>query len=154
MSFVSPINAADSEIAAAPDKSGRGLLIALGILALVTLARLTGTVDSDVAWQLWIAQRMQAGANLYRDIIETNPPLWFWIAAPVERVSGLLNVRPEPVLAVFIGALVGLSLAATDRLIRHIGRNRRSLFLGYAALVLAAVPWMHLGQREQIVLIG
>jgi hypothetical protein len=28
------------------------------------------------------------------------------------------------------------------------------MFLAYAALVLAALPWMHVGQREQIVLIG
>ena len=132
----------------------RPLSVALVVTALVTAFRMTGTVDSDVAWQLWIAQRMHAGANLYRDIIETNPPLWFWMAAPVERVAALLNVRLEPVLAVFVGALVGLSLAATDRLIRHIGEKRRALFLGYAALVLAAVPWMHLGQREQIVIIG
>jgi hypothetical protein len=132
----------------------RPLWVALTVTALVTAFRMTGTVDSDVAWQLWIAQRMHAGANLYRDIIETNPPLWFWMAAPVERLSAFLDVRPEPVLVIFIGALVGLSLVATDRLIRHIGGSRRALFLGYAALVLAAVPWMHVGQREQIVLIG
>jgi len=132
----------------------RPLWFALAVTALVTALRMTGTVDSDVAWQLWIAQRMHAGADLYRDIIETNPPLWFWMAAPVERASALLHVQPEPVLAVLIGAVVGLSLAATDRLIRHIREKHRALFLGYAALVLAAVPWMHLGQREQIVLIA
>ena len=130
------------------------LWVALGVTALVTAFRMMGTVDSDVAWQLWIAQRMHAGANLYQDIIETNPPLWFWMAVPVERVATQLHVRPEPVLAVFIGVLAGLSLAATDRLARHIDDRRRALFLAYAALVLAAMPWMHLGQREQIVLIG
>ena len=132
----------------------RPMWVAIAVTAAVTAFRMMGTVDSDVAWQLWIAQRMHAGANLYRDIIETNPPLWFWMAAPVERISTLLNVRPEPVLAAFIGVLIGLSLAAIDHLVRHIGEKRRAFFLGYAALVLAAVPWMHLGQREQIVLIG
>ena len=154
MSFVSPINAADSEIAAAPDKSGRGLLIALGILALVTLARLTGTVDSDVAWQLWIAQRTQAGANLYRDIIETNPPLWFWMARPIERIASLLQLKIEAVLIVAIAAAVALSLAATNRLLDHLTDKSRTLLLAYAALTLFAMPWMHVGQREQIVLIA
>ena len=53
---------------------------------------------SDVAWQLWIARRMHAGANLYRDIIETNPPLWFWMALPVDRL------RDDPPCQVELGA--------------------------------------------------
>jgi hypothetical protein len=134
--------------------ASRPLWVALAVTALVTALRLNGSVDSDVAWQLWIAGRMHAGANLYRDIIETNPPLWFWMALPVDRLASLLHVRIEAVLVVFIGGSIALSLAATDRLLNHIAPNRRSLLLGYAALTLTAMPWMHVGQREQIVLIG
>jgi hypothetical protein len=32
--------------------------------------------------------------------------------------------------------------------------GRRTFTLGYSALALMAMPWMHVGQREQIVLIG
>jgi len=126
--------------------------IALAVTALITAARLTGTVDTDVAWQLWIAGRMHAGANLYHDIIETNPPLWFWMAIPVDRLATLLHLRIETVLIVTMGALVAVSLAATDRLIGQIAPRRRALLLTYAALILAAT--MHVGQREQIVLIS
>src|SRR5256885_3200987 len=83
----------------------RPLWVALVITALVTALRLTGTVDSDVAWQLWIAHRIHAGATLYRDIIETNPPLWFWMALPVDRLASLLHVRVEAVLIVAMGGL-------------------------------------------------
>jgi hypothetical protein len=113
-----------------------------------------GTVDSDVAWQLWIAGRIHAGANLYTDIIETNPPLWFWMAIPVERLSSILHLRIESVLVAAVGTLVTLSLTATNRLILHIPATRRALLLGYGALALMAMPWMHVGQREQLVLIG
>jgi hypothetical protein len=130
------------------------LLLALALTALITAVRMTGTVDSDVAWQLWIAQRIHAGADLYRDIIETNPPLWFWMALPVDRVATLLHVRPEPVLVAAMGLLVALSLAATERLIRHIDPKPRTLMLGFGALALAAMPWAHVGQREHIALIG
>ena len=75
------------------------LRIAFLVTALITAARLTGTVDTDVAWQLWIAGRMHAGANLYRDIIEVNPPLWFWMAAPIDRIAALLHMRIEAMLA-------------------------------------------------------
>jgi hypothetical protein len=132
----------------------RPLWVALALTALVTGLRLNGTVDSDVAWQLWIAGRIHAGANLYRDIIETNPPLWFWMALPIDRVAALLHVRIEAVLVVGIGVLIAFSLAATDRLLGHLAPGRRALLLGYAAPTLSAMPWMHVGQREQIVLIG
>jgi hypothetical protein len=121
---------------------------------MVTALRLTGSIDSDVASQLWIAQRIHEGARLYRDIIEINPPLWFWMALPVDRLATLLHWPAASVLIGAFGLIVALSLAATERLLRHIGPGRRALFLAYAALVLAALPWMHVGQREQIVLIG
>src|SRR5438067_45505 len=134
--------------------ASRPLWPALLITILITALRFASTVDSDVAWQLWIAHRMHAGARLYRDIIEVNPPLWFWMALPVDRVATLLHVRAESVLITAIGGIVMLSLAATDSLLGHIAPLRRAMLLAYAALTLAAMPWMHLGQREQIALIG
>src|SRR5206468_4815334 len=134
--------------------ASRPLALALLVTAFLTALRISGTVDSDVAWQLWIAGRIHAGANLYTDIIETNPPLWFWMALPIDRVADLLHLRIEAVLVAAMACLVALSLAATNRLIGHVEPYRRSLFLSYAALGLAAMPWMHVGQREQIVLIG
>jgi hypothetical protein len=134
--------------------AARPLAVALLILALLTAARVSGRVDSDVAWQLWIAERIHAGANLYTDIVETNPPLWFWMAVPVERLAALLDLRIESLLVLAIGFITALSLAATDRLACHIGPVRRSLLLVYSAIILAAMPWMHVGQREQIVLIA
>lgn len=134
--------------------ASRPLAIALTLTALITAVRLTGTVDSDVAWQLWIGQRMLAGANLYRDIIETNPPLWFWMALPIDRVAALLHVRVEAVLVVAMGGTAALSLFATNRFIGHIDPRRRALLLAYAAFALAAMPWAHVGQREQLALIG
>jgi hypothetical protein len=127
--------------------------IALTLLALLTVLRVGGTVDSDVAWQLWIAQRMHRGADLYRDIIETNPPLWFWMARPIERLSSLLHLRIESALVIVIAAVAGLSLAAANRLLGHLAERQRALLLPYAVLTLFAMPWTHVGQREQIVLI-
>src|SRR4051794_28804435 len=86
----------------------RPLVLALAVTGLLTALRLTGTVDSDVAWQLWIAGRIHAGAHLYRDIVEVNPPLWFWMALPVDRLATLFHLRIESVLIVIIGAFVML----------------------------------------------
>ncbi len=127
---------------------------ALAIVALVVAVRAQGTVGSDVSWQLWIAHQLNGGVRLYRDVLETNPPLWFWMAMPVDRLAHLLHVRSDHVLIALIGCLAALSLAATDRLINGPDRGRRALFLAYAALILVAMPWLQFGQREQLALIG
>lgn len=134
--------------------TARPVAVAVLLTVLVTTVRMFGTVDSDVAWQLWIGQRMLTGADLYRDIIETNPPLWFWMALPIDQVSSLLHARVEAVLVVAIGAAVAIALFATNRLTAHINPERRAMLLAYAALAIAAMPWAHVGQREQLALVG
>jgi hypothetical protein len=143
-----------SEARFANARAWHPLLIAFTLTALATALRLVDTVDSDVAWQLWIAHRIHAGANLYTDIIEVNPPLWFWMALPIDRFATLAHLRAEAVLIVTLGGAVALSLAATNHLLEHIPARSRTMLLGYGALALTTMPWMHVGQREQIVLIG
>ena len=134
--------------------TSRALWVALALTATLTLTRLGGTVDSDVAWQLWIAGRIHAGARLYRDIIEVNPPLWFWMALPIDRVATMTHLRIEAVLTVAVGLATAASLALTDRLLGEFAPARRTMLLAYAAVALLGIPWVHIGQREQIVLIG
>lgn len=134
--------------------AARPLVAALALVVSLTGARLVGTVDSDVAWQLWIGQRILAGANLYHDIVETNPPLWFWMSLPVDRMAAVLHARVDAVLVFTVGAAVALSLFATSQLIRHFDWRRQLLLLAYGALALAAMPWVHVGQREHLALIG
>ena len=130
------------------------LWVALAVTAFLTIVRLSGTVDSDVAWQLWIADRIHAGAHLYRDIIEVNPPLWFWMALPIDSLAKFLHVRIEAILTLAIGSFAGVSVAATDRLLTDLAPRRRTMFLTFAVVALLGIPWVHLGQREQIVLIA
>src|SRR5690349_22613134 len=119
----------------APLVIARPLFLALTLTALLTALRLSGTVDSDVAWQLWIAGRIHAGAQLYRDIIEVNPPLWFWMALPVDALAGLFDLRPETVLVFAVGGLVMLALIALDRLTTFTN-GRRTFVLTYAAFAI------------------
>ena len=130
------------------------LLLALALVAAITGIRAFGTVDSDVSWQLWIAHQLNGGARLYLDIIETNPPLWFWMGMPVDRLALAAHLRSDHVLIIAIGILAFLSLTATNQLIRSMDAPRRALLLAYGALVLLAIPWLQFGQREQIVLIA
>jgi hypothetical protein len=128
--------------------------VAILLIAVLAAFRVHGTVDPDVSWQLWIADRVHHGARLYRDIVEVNPPLWFWMALPMDRIAQLLGVRSDIVTIVAIAIVAALSLLASGRLISDVSDRRRALLLAYAALILFEMPWMHIGQREQIALLG
>ena len=104
--------------------------------------------------QLWIAHQINGGAVLYRDMIEVNPPLWFWMALPVDGMAALLNVGAGRVMVVAIGCIAALALAAIDRLLGSMAPLRRTAFLVYTSLIFLVMPWLELGQREQILLIG
>lgn len=134
--------------------SANPLWVGVAIVAVAVIVRAFGTVGADVSVQLWIAHQLNGGVRLYRDIIEVNPPLWFWMGMPVDWLAGLVHVRPDHLLILVIGALAALSLAATNRLLASIAAPRRTLLLAYAGLVLVIMPWVQFGQREQIALIG
>ena len=134
--------------------SARPLLTALLLIAFLVVLRVQESVDADVAWELWIGRQLNHGAHLYRDIIEVNPPLWFWMAMPVDRLAEFVRVRAYRILILVTGGAVALAVAATSRLIGSVGAGRRAFFLCYASLVLVAMPWTDFSQREHITLIG
>lgn len=110
--------------------------------------------STDVAWQFWAAHRLHDGATLYRDIMETNPPLWFWMAIPIDAAADAIGIAPERMLTIALGAASALSLAVTDTLTDHIRPSRRIALLGVAALLMLVMPLGDTGQREQYVLIA
>ena len=130
------------------------LWAALVIVAAIVGVRACGSVDADVSWQLWVAHQLNGGARLYRDVVEGNPPLWFWMGMPVDALAQRIHVRSDHVLSVIVGCCAALSLAATDRLLADMPSSRRRWLLGYAALILVAMPWLQFAQREHIALIG
>jgi hypothetical protein len=106
-----------------------------------------GPVINDVAWQMWIAGRINSGAELYVDILEINPPLWFWLGALVERVASFVGLAPFQGLLVFFGLVASLSLTATLLLLDR--REERFLTTAALLLFLFVTSTYALGQREQ-----
>lgn len=125
--------------------------IVLTTVLLVVVAR---PLSPDVSGQLWIAAQLRHGARLYLDISEINPPLWFWLALPVDAVADLLGARPEDVLIVALGCGSLLSLLATNCLIETFPAATRIRFLCYGAVALVFMALRDVGQREQMALIG
>lgn len=132
----------------------RGPEAMLVVAAAVAAAVMHGIpLTHDVVWQLWIARQMANGATLYRDIMELNPPLWFWSAVPLEwlgRASGIPAGRLL-VQAVIAGAT--LSALAIGRLAEPERPVRRAAVMLSAFAFTVVVPLYDFGQREQLALI-
>nr|WP_314443693.1 hypothetical protein [uncultured Sphingomonas sp.] len=112
----------------------------------------SGPLINDVAWQLWIGRQMNAGALLYRDILEVNPPLWFWVGAGIERLAAMTGLSGKHWLAIAFLAYATASLLVTFRLIAE-PAQRWAAGLGLVATLFLTSPYAHL-QREQFLLMS
>ena len=127
------------------------------LLAIITVGLLAFTgraLCPDVAGQFWYASAMRRGVRLYTDIVEINPPLWFWMAMPIDALADWLRVRTEPLTILAVAALVLLAMAAVGRLLTHLPGPHRLAFLAYLAAVLLIMPARQLEQREHLALIA
>lgn len=125
-----------------------------GLAGLLLWAALfwSGPLVNDVAWQLWIGRQINAGAALYGDILEVNPPLWFWLGAAIERLSAATGMAGERWLALAFLAYAAGSLLLTLRLIED-RRGQWAVAAAFVATLLLTSPYAHL-QREQFLLMA
>ncbi|PAX08802.1 hypothetical protein [Sphingomonas lenta] len=126
----------------------------LALLAVATWWWLRdAAVSHDVVWQFWIARQMLGGWRLYTDILELNPPLWFWSAVPVQYAAELAGVPPVRLL---IGAIVAGGAAGAllfDAVSGATDAARRRDMMVAIFLIGVVMPLYNLGQREPLALI-
>lgn len=126
------------------------------ILAIAVALRCIVPANTDIAWLLTVGERVLGGEMLYRDVIETNPPIAVWIYIPGLLVGRALHVRPEIVTdaLVFLGVAISLGMSAL------ILKRSQALsavngwplvIVAFAALTI--LPMQQFGQREHIALI-
>jgi hypothetical protein len=122
----------------------------LGVVAWFLLFR-GGPLINDTAWHLWVSRSVNGGAVLYRDILEVNPPLWFWIGGAVDRAAEPLGMDGLAALLALFAASALLSVLLIGRLLP----SRRERWAVHAALLLTLflTSGFALGQREQFALI-
>jgi hypothetical protein len=76
------------------------------------------TLNHDVAWFLFAANRFLDGAELYRDIVEVNPPLVIYHSVAPVAVARLTGLEPITCLMVYVFLLIGFSLAICNHLLK------------------------------------
>jgi hypothetical protein len=128
------------------------LAVALLLVVLTGALLWSAELVNDVAWQLWVARQLAHGVTLYTDIIEVNPPLWFWAAIPIVDLAQLLGVSSYHVLILSILALDVVALLLVRRLCRGL-QSGVLIVLGFPAITLLAFLDVF-GQREHLTLIA
>ncbi len=103
-------------------------------------------VNHDVAWILWLAEEVLAGRELYRDLIEINPPLIVWLSLPIVRLADGLGVSPYLVFYVAVLILLVACAVLALRLLPERPAGAELLL----AFVLGPLAGADLGQREHI----
>jgi hypothetical protein len=135
------------------DKSYPALLC--GIWAVSLALSLIIPASWDVAWRLEISERLLGTATLYRDIVELNPPLWFWSIVPSTFAANKLNVSSYAMMCVAIHVIIIPSLWLLDRCVVPLTTRRERRWLVFGAIVaMLLLPINQLGQREPPVLLA
>jgi putative flippase GtrA len=138
-----PVNIGDLKVQLA--------LVASAVVALLIIPGMP--ITHDVVWQFWIARQLNNGVELYTQINEVNPPLWFWMAMPIEWLGRKAGIDPIALLQSAIILLGLLSSLLANHLLREMSAGAR-LLLVLNAFALALVTCLgNFAQREQIAMI-
>lgn len=129
-------------------------LASASILSLAVPFLLLLPITHDAVWQMWVARQMIHGTTLYSQIVEVNPPLWFWIAMPLAAMAETMSIGGRVILLGFFVLLLFASFSLTALLIRDCPANRRAaVYTGFVlATVLLSLPMFT--QREHFALIA
>lgn len=104
----------------------------------------------DISWLITNAEALLNGKELYKDIIETNPPLSVLLYLPAVIVARLTGLRAELATVVMIG-LIGLGIA---RIVRHrldaAGAEGGGRLEAAVVLVFLVLPLGAYGQKDLV----
>ncbi len=115
-----------TRLKSAPELALWGLIAA--ILVASTIFVLYRPFNPDVSWGLTLGDRILAGEVIYKDVLETNPPMTVLLYLPASYLSHLIGGQPETYTViltalVFIGSVTSSlciareTLDGTDRLV-------------------------------------
>ncbi|MGH6946753.1 MAG: hypothetical protein ACREDZ_05450 [Kiloniellales bacterium] len=130
------------------------MLVAITMVGL--LRTLSNPINHDSAWYLIATARWLDGAELYRDIIEINPPLAFFLTAPPAALAKSLDLLPATAFVLYVFLLIALSLLLIWRILCHLSRSdglTRQSLLAAALCALTLLPGGDFGQREHLMVI-
>lgn len=120
------------------------------------LLRCVFDTNEDVSWLLLVADRVVAGARLYVDFLEVNPPASIFIYVPSVILSGITGMSSVQATTTLMFGACFASLWACARSLHEAGMvpQRPGLALFGALVILLAVPTYTFAEREHVALLA
>lgn len=144
-----------------PNRRGRIATAALrlGTATVVTVMSaivVLAPLNTDAAFCLVVARRLLGGERLYVDVIETNPPLIFWMYKVPAYLNQYLGLRDDRLVGTFVAGVLVASCALAAAVLRSASRLGRpfkaAVICAFAAAVV--IPFVQqVGQKEQIAVV-
>ncbi|MDX1976018.1 MAG: hypothetical protein SFT92_10160 [Rickettsiales bacterium] len=127
------------------------LLVLIGAALFINVS---SYVSIDNGWLLLATERWLAGDTLYRDLMETNPPLIIWLYSLPVHVGAWLGVASTHVFIIFVLILLVASLLlARAQLAKHallVPHAYANTLLIALALIVFSCASPVFGQREHL----
>ena len=131
-----------------------GWLTAALVMALGVWLRLPSMIHHDVAWSLYLTREYLAGARLYVDLIEINPPLIYWLMSPAVILANITGLSLSAAFKAYVFALGCLCMATSAPLLARMQSHRLRVVLpAVLAFTIAVLPRENFGQREHLLII-
>lgn len=132
-------------------------LVLTAVVACAVALRQVEVANTDVSWLLTVGEKVLGGQRLYRDVIETNPPIAMLAYLPGLLLGRALHIRAETMTDVMTFIWIALSVLLTLR-ITALSPAFTSLrgwpFMLFTIAVLAIMPMQTFGQREHLALLA
>ncbi|MEM7598529.1 MAG: hypothetical protein AAF382_12615 [Pseudomonadota bacterium] len=140
------------------DGTGRdGLVVLLPVLLALALGGYVQAqtyLNHDVAWVLHSSERLLEGGTFGRDIIASNPPLIWWLNAPIAGLAQMIGADPINVFrAVVLTMIAGVLALLKRELDPMMSAPKRAGTLVCLALMLTVGVHRDFGQREHLAVI-
>jgi putative flippase GtrA len=131
-------------------------LVLTAVLACAAVLYPQHSLNHDTSWYLIATRKWLDGATLYRDIMEINPPLAFYLTAPAVFLSKVTGADSTPIFSwMLLGCIAGSLLwvrSILDRQQDLSDPERLLLLSGFAAMMLV-LPIFWFGEREHLMLV-
>jgi hypothetical protein len=131
-----------------PRAAGAAIFLPLLLVALSITAIAPSYVNHDAAWYLYMVDRRFAGATLYRDIIDTNPPLIVWLSSVPVALARWTGLSATAMFKTYVFVVAAFSVVAARAVVRRTWPNREFVLVAAATFLCLPFVKTDFGQRE------
>ena len=126
-------------------------LVLIALFVAAAAFQLANPTNGDTSWLLTVGEKILSGDQLYKDVIETNPPMSVFIYLPSVVAQAISGVSADVFQVFYMLILIAGSLLLVRSIMLTSGStDGMPRFLTMSAFVLTIIPVYTFSEREHI----